>query len=378
MDNFAAMQTKAKQLVQIYKPAHNSTLASVAILVHTTSQPPAKGKTSQPKSNQHQLSPTNPPQEQMNREDGQYNEGQWGEGTDMTVVHVAGEVSEILTIDMNIQSVVEAGVNLKETSLRIEEEAKKCCFEGNKNNGMVMTQISVTETIGIGMWIIKIMVIEVGDGMVIEVKGIVTGEGEDAANLIPIINNRDTHNNPNTQTPIIIIRLQWVININIRCPMNNIRPTLNSNNHTCHNNCQHNHAKWQIYANCVRIKATLTTSANLQAICKSANFFKLKNVQVVCRPTSGRQTRQNTQITTQGTAEDQFANIAAVAQAEALIDINDILTDDDDSIDYSTQTLQPIETQVQVETPNPSPSVRSIPIQTLLMFLQTVHLTLRV
>ena len=33
MDNFAAMQTKAKQLVQIYKPAHDSPMASAAILV---------------------------------------------------------------------------------------------------------------------------------------------------------------------------------------------------------------------------------------------------------------------------------------------------------------------------------------------------------
>ena len=31
MDNFAAMQTKAKQLVQIYKPKHDSTMASAAI-----------------------------------------------------------------------------------------------------------------------------------------------------------------------------------------------------------------------------------------------------------------------------------------------------------------------------------------------------------
>ena len=74
------------------------------------------------------------------------------------------------------------------------------------------------------------------------------------------------------------------------------------------------------------------------------------------RPNSGRQTQQNTQITTQGMAEDQFASIAAATQAEALIDIDDILTDDDGSVDYSTQTLQPIEAQVQVETPNPSPS----------------------
>ena len=35
MDNFTAMQAKAKQLVQIYKPAHDSPMASAAILVHT-------------------------------------------------------------------------------------------------------------------------------------------------------------------------------------------------------------------------------------------------------------------------------------------------------------------------------------------------------
>ena len=35
MDDFAAMQTKAKQLVHIYKPAHDSPMASAAILVHT-------------------------------------------------------------------------------------------------------------------------------------------------------------------------------------------------------------------------------------------------------------------------------------------------------------------------------------------------------
>ena len=48
MDDFAAMQTKAKQLVQIYKLAHDSTIASAAILVHTANQPPAKGKNPQP------------------------------------------------------------------------------------------------------------------------------------------------------------------------------------------------------------------------------------------------------------------------------------------------------------------------------------------
>ena len=52
----------------------------------------------------------------------------------------------------------------------------------------------------------------------------------------------------------------------------------------------------------------------------------------------------------QGTAEDQFADIQAAAQAKALLDLDDILTDDD-SVDYSSQR-QPLEPQIQVETPN--------------------------
>ena len=76
MDDFAAMQTKARQLVQIYKPAHNSNIASAAILVHTHNDSPEKGKGSQNKSNQHQLSPISPPHEQNNRGGGEYNSGQ--------------------------------------------------------------------------------------------------------------------------------------------------------------------------------------------------------------------------------------------------------------------------------------------------------------
>ena len=83
----------------------------------------------------------------------------------------------------------------------------------------------------------------------------------------------------------------------------------------------------------------------------SANFFKFKNVQLVRRPTLARQTRQNTDITTQGTAEEQFAGIAAAARAEVLNDINDILTDDD-SVDYTPPDEPPLEPQVQVQNNN--------------------------
>ena len=80
----------------------------------------------------------------------------------------------------------------------------------------------------------------------------------------------------------------------------------------------------------------------------SRNFFKFKNVQLVRRPNSGRQTRQNTQIRMQGTAEEQFVGIAAAACAEALNDIDDILTNDD-SVDYSPPNQQPLEPQVQIQ-----------------------------
>ena len=83
----------------------------------------------------------------------------------------------------------------------------------------------------------------------------------------------------------------------------------------------------------------------------SGNFFKFKNLQLVRRQNAARQTRQNTDIISQGTAEEQFAEIAAAAHAQALNDIDDILTDDD-SVDYSLSKQQPLEPQVQVQNTN--------------------------
>ena len=83
----------------------------------------------------------------------------------------------------------------------------------------------------------------------------------------------------------------------------------------------------------------------------SGNFFKFKNLQLLRRPNSARQTRQNTDIRMQGTAEEQFAGIVAAARAEALNDIDNILADDD-SVDYSPPKQQPLEPQVQVQNNN--------------------------
>ena len=52
---------------------------------------------------------------------------------------------------------------------------------------------------------------------------------------------------------------------------------------------------------------------------KSNSFFKFQNVQIVRRPDTVRQTRQNTQIqTNQASAEEQFAAITAAAQGRGL------------------------------------------------------------
>ena len=83
----------------------------------------------------------------------------------------------------------------------------------------------------------------------------------------------------------------------------------------------------------------------------SGKFFKFKNLQLVRRQNPARRTRQNTDIRTQGTAEEQFAAIAAAARAEVLNDIDDILTDDE-SVDYSPPKQQPLEPQIQVQNNN--------------------------
>ena len=73
----------------------------------------------------------------------------------------------------------------------------------------------------------------------------------------------------------------------------------------------------------------------------------IRKPNVVC------QTRQNTQIqATPGSAEEQFAAISAVVQAEALQVIDDLLSKDE-SVDYSTPMLQATNIQAQVHQARP-------------------------
>ena len=79
----------------------------------------------------------------------------------------------------------------------------------------------------------------------------------------------------------------------------------------------------------------------------SGKFFKFKNLQLVRKQNTARQTRQNTDLRTQGTAEEQFAAITAAARADVLREI-DNLSSDNESVNYSPPERQPLEPQVQV------------------------------
>ena len=209
MNNFAAMQTKAKQLVQIYKPAHDSPMASAAILVHTAANTPTKGKSSQPKkSNQHQLAPINQSQDPPNTGEtimGTIMGDNMDEDVDAIEVHVAVETEGTLITGMIIKIEEPAAVKDKGTFNIIEGVVKITHFEDAKDSGMETTPITMIEITGIEIPKVKVILIGAEDGIIIEVRDIVVeGEGEDG---IPISNItiQGTKNRPNLQTPIIIV-----------------------------------------------------------------------------------------------------------------------------------------------------------------------------
>ena len=215
MDDFAAMQTKAKQMVHIYKPAHDSPMASAAILAHTADNTPTKGKSSEPKSNQHHLAPINQPQTQENPSTG--------------ILIITGdnveEAMEIIEVPMAVEmqaTRVTGMINKIEelamvrdngTTIIIEVADKIIHIVVNGDSGIAMTQITVTETIGTEILTVKVTLTGVEDGIIITgVKDtVIVGEGEDG---IPPSNitTQGINRNTNYQIQIIIIHHQWDIN----------------------------------------------------------------------------------------------------------------------------------------------------------------------
>ena len=187
------------------------------------------------------------------------------EDTDVIEVPMAVEMEGTLIISMISKIEELATVKHNETSSIIEGVDKITHFEGNADSGMEMTLITMTETKGIEILTVKVILTGVEDGIIIiEVKDIVIGEeGEDG---IPISNItiQGINNKPNFQTRIIIVHNLWDINTDTQSHMSNTHTPNNKNiNPKCH---QLHLNKLQIFVNCVIVKAITIINANLQAI----------------------------------------------------------------------------------------------------------------
>ena len=127
-----------------------------------------------------------------------------------------------------------------------------------------MTLITVTEITGIEIPKVKVILIGVEDGTIVEVSDIVIGEeGEDGI-LISNTMIQDTKSRPNLQTRIIIIHNPWAISTDTQSHMSNTRTPNNNNiSRKCH---QLHHNKLQIFVNCVKVRPIMIINANLQAI----------------------------------------------------------------------------------------------------------------
>ena len=239
MDDFALMQKKAKQLVHIYKPAHDSPMASAAILVHTAENTTGKGKSSKPKSNQHQLAPINQSQtsDNQNTGDNDYNGDNVAEDVEITEALMDVEIMAILITDMTIKNVDLDVVKDNVIVAIAEGVATIIHIEDEEDSGMEMTRITVTETIGIEIPKVKVILTGVEDGIIIvEVKDIVIVEEGDDGIPISSIMIQGINRSPLFKIQITTDHPRWDINIDTQPHMVSIH-TPSNNNNTCYK-CQ--------------------------------------------------------------------------------------------------------------------------------------------
>ena len=153
-----------------------------------------------------------------------------------------------------------------ETFIIIKGMDKIIHIEVDIDSGMEMTQITVTETTGIEIPMVKVILIGVENGIIItEVKDtVIVEEGEDG---IPVnnITIQGISRNPNFQIQIIIVHHPWDINTDTQSHMTNIHIPSNNNNNINHKGQLHRN-KLQIFVSCVIVKAIMTINVNLQAI----------------------------------------------------------------------------------------------------------------
>ena len=265
MDDFALMQKKAKQLVHIYKPAHDSPLASAAILVHTEDNTAIKGKSSQPKSNQHQLAPINHPQEHPNTGDGDYSGGQRGRGRGHdrgTRGHGSGGNSN------NRYDHQERGHGCGQGQRDFQYNrgrGQDNSYRGRRRQWDGKTRITMTEITEIETRMVKVILTGVKNGIIItEVKDTAIVEEEEDGIPTSNIMIQGINRNPSFLIQIITVPHQWDINTGTQSRMINTHTPCNHNN-TSHKGQLHLN-KLQIFVSCAIVKVTMTINVNLQVI----------------------------------------------------------------------------------------------------------------
>ena len=115
----------------------------------------------------------------------------------MIEVHVAVEKKETLKIGLIIKIKEPAMVSHKRIFSIIEVEVTIICFEGDKDSGMEMTPIIMTEITGIEILKVKVILIGAEDGIIVEVRDIVIREEGEDGTLISSIKTQGTNNRPN-------------------------------------------------------------------------------------------------------------------------------------------------------------------------------------
>ena len=148
--------------------------------------------------------------------------------------------------------------------ITVEGMVRKIHTKDEEDSGMEMTRITVTETIGIEIMIVKVILTGVDDGIIIvEVKDIAIVEEVDDGIPTNSIMIQGTNRNPNFKTQITIDLPRWDINTDTQSNMVNTHTS--PSNHSTHHKCQPPLNKPLIFVNCATVQAITITNANLQA-----------------------------------------------------------------------------------------------------------------
>ena len=122
-------------------------------------------------------------------------------------------ITAILITDMTIKNTDLDAVRDNVILITVEGVVKTIHIEDDEDSGMEMTRITVTETIGIEIPIVKVILTGVEDGIItVEVKDIVIVEEGDDGTPISSIMIQGINMNPNFKIHITTDHPRWDIN----------------------------------------------------------------------------------------------------------------------------------------------------------------------